>query len=123
MVALTMKFDPTRPKWMQIAEVIRERISDGTYGLGERVPSVLQLEEGFGIAAVTAHKVHRGLRAEGWITTEPGLGSFVSRQAAAGNEQVQAASALEVGAGRRRTTVAHHQRCVPATPPDLRGEA
>ncbi|WP_372446314.1 GntR family transcriptional regulator [Streptomyces chrestomyceticus] len=70
--------------------MIRERIADGTYAPGERVPSVLQLEEEFGIAGVTAHKVHRGLRAEGLINTEPGLGSYVSRQAGAGNEQSRA---------------------------------
>ncbi len=53
---------------------------------------MLQLQEEFGIAAVTAHKVHRGLRAEGLIKTEPGLGSFVSRQAGTGNEQSRAES-------------------------------
>ncbi|MFB1048087.1 GntR family transcriptional regulator [Streptomyces chrestomyceticus] len=80
-----LDFDPMRPRWHQVVDVIRERISDGTYPPGERVPSVLQLQEEFGIANVTAHKVHRGLRAEALINTEAGLGSFVSRQAEAEN--------------------------------------
>ncbi len=80
-----MEFVPDRPRWHQVADVIRERIADGTYAPGERVPSVLQLEEEFGIAGVTAQKVHRGLRAEGLIHTQPGLGSFVSGRT--GDEQ------------------------------------
>ncbi|MBB5116793.1 winged helix-turn-helix domain-containing protein [Streptomyces eurocidicus] len=75
-----IEFVPDIPRWRQVAEVIRERIKDGTYPPRSRVPSVVQLTEEFGIAAMTAHKVHRALREEGRIYTEPGLGSFVSRQ-------------------------------------------
>ncbi|NJP80108.1 winged helix-turn-helix transcriptional regulator [Streptomyces sp. AA8] len=60
--------------------MIRQRIKDGTYPPRSRVPSINQLTEEFGIAAMTAHKVHRGLREEGLIYTEPGLGSYVSQQ-------------------------------------------
>lgn len=59
---------------------MRARIADGTYPPRTRVPSVLQLQAEFGIAAATGQKVHRALRAEGLIYTEPGLGSFVSDQ-------------------------------------------
>ncbi|OQQ13057.1 GntR family transcriptional regulator [Streptomyces sp. M41(2017)] len=58
--------------------MIRGRIADGTYAPRTRVPSVVQLATEFGIAQATAQKVHRGLRDEGLIYTEPGLGSFVS---------------------------------------------
>ncbi len=75
-----IEFAPDRPRWHQVADVIRERIADGTYPAGGRIPSVLQLQEEFGIAGVTAQKVHRGLRAEGLIYTEPGMGSFVSSE-------------------------------------------
>ncbi|UNZ04167.1 hypothetical protein SRIMR7_18575 [Streptomyces rimosus subsp. rimosus] len=40
---------------------------------------MLKLQEEFGIATATSQKVHRGLRAEGLIYTEPGMGSFVSK--------------------------------------------
>jgi hypothetical protein len=66
--------------WKQVAEVIRQRIADGTYPPRTRVPSVIQLATEFGIAQATAQKVHRGLREEGLIYTEPGLGSFVKAQ-------------------------------------------
>lgn len=72
--------DETRPKWRQVAEVIRGRIGDGTYPPGSRVPSVVQIIEEFNIANVTAQKVLRALREEGLIRTEPGMGSFVADQ-------------------------------------------
>lgn len=59
---------------------MRERIADGTYPPGTRIPSVLQLQSEFGIAGATGQKVHRALREEGAIYTEPGLGSFVSKK-------------------------------------------
>ncbi|MEU8525234.1 GntR family transcriptional regulator [Streptomyces sp. NPDC048629] len=61
-----------------MAEVVRQRITGGTYPPRTRVPSVLQLQAEFGIAAATGQKVHRALRSEGLIYTEPGLGSFVA---------------------------------------------
>ncbi|MEV8318034.1 winged helix-turn-helix domain-containing protein [Streptomyces sp. NPDC059900] len=73
-----MEFAPDKPRWRQVAELIRGRIEDGTYPPRTRVPSVVQLTAEFGIANATAHKVLGGLRAEGLTYTEPGLGSFVS---------------------------------------------
>ncbi|MCX4530144.1 GntR family transcriptional regulator [Streptomyces sp. NPDC002596] len=74
-----IEFAPDQPRWRQVAEVIRQRIADGTYAPRTRVPSVLQLQAEFGIAAATGQKVHRALREDGLIYTEPGLGSFVAR--------------------------------------------
>ncbi|MFE5514444.1 GntR family transcriptional regulator [Streptomyces sp. NPDC056529] len=74
-----IEFAPDQPRWRQVADVIRQRIQDGTYPPRTRVPSVLQLQAEFGIAAATGQKVHRALRDEGLIYTEPGLGSFVSQ--------------------------------------------
>jgi len=67
------------PRWKQVADVIRQRIADGTYPPRTRVPSVVQLATEFEIAQATAQKVHAGLRSEGLIYTEPGLGSFVAQ--------------------------------------------
>ncbi|MCA6094102.1 winged helix-turn-helix domain-containing protein [Streptomyces sp. SCA3-4] len=74
-----IEFAPDIPRWRQVADVIRQRIKDGTYPPRTRVPSIVQLMEEFGIATMTAHKVHRALRAEGLIYTEPGMGSYVSK--------------------------------------------
>ncbi|MGW0822158.1 GntR family transcriptional regulator [Streptomyces sp. NPDC002845] len=75
-----MQFVPDIPRWRQVAEVIRRRIEDGTYPPRTRVPSVMQIIAEFGIATATAQKVHQGLRREGLIYTEPGLGSFVAER-------------------------------------------
>ncbi|MFE9440693.1 GntR family transcriptional regulator [Streptomyces sp. NPDC006602] len=75
-----MEFAPDIPRWRQVAEVIRRRIEDGTYPPRTRIPSVVEITAEFGIAAVTAQKVHKGLRQEGLIYTEPGLGSFVTER-------------------------------------------
>ena len=71
-------FEADAPRWRQVADVIRARIADGTYPAKSRVPSVVQIQGEFGIAGATAQKVHRALREEGLIYTEPGLGSFVT---------------------------------------------
>lgn len=73
-----MDFAPDAPRWEQVAEVIRQRIADGTYLPRSRVPSVIQLQGEFGIAQATAQKTLRRLREEGAIYTVPGLGSFVT---------------------------------------------
>lgn len=70
-------YDPTRPKWEQIAEVLRERIADGTLPPRALVSEV-QLESEFGVARGTVRKVTAALREEGLIVTTPGMGSFVA---------------------------------------------
>lgn len=75
-----IEFAPDVPRWRQVADVVRQRIADGTYPPRTRVPSVIQLSTEFGIAQATAQKVHAGLREDGLIYTEPGLGSFVADQ-------------------------------------------
>jgi GntR family transcriptional regulator len=72
------EFEPDRPKWQQVADVIRLRISDGTYP-PKRLVSELSLVQEFGIARDTARKTVRALREEGLIYTVPHLGSFVGQ--------------------------------------------
>ncbi|QNP71412.1 winged helix-turn-helix transcriptional regulator [Streptomyces roseirectus] len=73
------EFDPTRPKWQQIVEVVRARIKSGEYPPRHLVSEV-QLGEEFDVARPTVRKATAALRAEGLITTTPGMGSFVKDQ-------------------------------------------
>ncbi|MFE2562996.1 GntR family transcriptional regulator [Streptomyces mirabilis] len=77
---MSSDLDRTRPVWRQVAAVVAERIGDGTYPAGSKVPSVVELSAEFSIAASTAQKVFAHLKAEGLIRTEVGLGSFVADQ-------------------------------------------
>ncbi|MEV1054339.1 GntR family transcriptional regulator [Streptomyces sp. NPDC049887] len=76
-----MEYDPTRPKWVQIADVIRERIASGEYPPRHRL-SEMQMEEEFDVARITVRKATAALRDEGLITTAHGMGSFVTDQGA-----------------------------------------
>ncbi|MFE7624299.1 GntR family transcriptional regulator [Streptomyces sp. NPDC057509] len=75
---MNIELDETRPKWRQVADILRARIADGTYPTGSRVPSVVAITEEFGIAIVTAQKALKALREEGSIRTEVGMGSYVT---------------------------------------------
>ena len=70
-------YDPTRPKWEQIAEVLRARIASGELPPRSLVSEV-QMEAEFGVARGTVRKVTAALREEGLIVTTPGMGSFVA---------------------------------------------
>ncbi|WP_432139415.1 MULTISPECIES: GntR family transcriptional regulator [unclassified Streptomyces] len=77
---MSPELDRTRPVWRQVAAAIETRIADGTYPVGARVPSVVELASEFGVAASTAQKVLAHLKAEGLIRAEVGLGSFVAKR-------------------------------------------
>ncbi|MGW3913188.1 GntR family transcriptional regulator [Streptomyces sp. NPDC005070] len=73
-------YDPTRPKWEQIAEVLRARIISGELPPRTLVSEV-QMEAEFGVARGTVRKATAALREEGLLVTTPGMGSFVRDQA------------------------------------------
>ncbi|MDX3387752.1 GntR family transcriptional regulator [Streptomyces niveiscabiei] len=73
------EFDPSRPKWQQIADVVRQRIASGEYPPNHLVSEV-RLGEEFDVARVTVRKATAALRAEGLIVTTPSMGSFVRKR-------------------------------------------
>ncbi|MFD8258690.1 GntR family transcriptional regulator [Streptomyces griseoluteus] len=74
-----IEYDPTRPKWEQIADMLRERITSGELA-SRTLISEVQLEAEFGVARGTVRKATAALRDEGLIVTTPGMGSFVADQ-------------------------------------------
>ncbi|MGW3134387.1 GntR family transcriptional regulator [Streptomyces sp. NPDC001139] len=70
-------YDPTRPKWEQIADVLRARIASGELPPRTLISEV-QLEAEFDVARGTVRKATAALREEGLIVTTPGMGSFVA---------------------------------------------
>ncbi len=77
--SLVFEFDPTRPKWQQIAEVVRQRIASGEYPVRGLISEV-KLEQEFGVARETVRKATAALREEGLIVTTRGMGSFVAER-------------------------------------------
>ncbi|MGY1579119.1 winged helix-turn-helix domain-containing protein [Streptomyces sp. MN13] len=73
-----MKWEPDVPRWQQVYAVMRERIVDGTYPAGERLPSVVDVCGEFGISQMTARRVLKELRADGLAAMQPGIGTFVT---------------------------------------------
>ncbi|PZG17960.1 GntR family transcriptional regulator [Nonomuraea aridisoli] len=65
------------PLYVQVADVIQERIAGGQLRTGERVPSEAALEAEFGIARTTARNVARELRRRRLVHTVRGEGTFV----------------------------------------------
>lgn len=69
--------DRTRAIWRQVAQHVIDRIKDGTYPPGSRVPSTLELATELEVASSTSQKALAHLRAEGWLRGEVGIGTFV----------------------------------------------
>ncbi len=66
------------PLYIQLKQIIAERIKDGTYTSGDILPSETQLSQTYRITRQTARRAIGELVKEGLIRTEHGKGSFVS---------------------------------------------
>jgi GntR family transcriptional regulator len=67
------------PPYRQVAAILRARIEDGTYRPGQRLPSIADLVQTYGIARTTAGKALRALVEDGLAEISPGMGTYVSR--------------------------------------------
>jgi DNA-binding GntR family transcriptional regulator len=69
---------PGVPKYQQLAELIRQRILDGTYLTGEQLPPEVTLMQESGYSRDTVRSAVKVLRETGWVTVTHGLGTFVN---------------------------------------------
>nr|BFF22826.1 hypothetical protein GCM10025732_07910 [Glycomyces mayteni] len=69
------------PPYRQIAAELRAGIAAGDLRPGDRVPSVRQIAQRWGVATATANRVMAVLRDEGLVTTRVGAGTVVSDRA------------------------------------------
>ena len=67
---------PVAP-YRQVAAILRQRVSSGEYAPGQRLPSIADLVQEYGIARTTAGKALRLLVAEGLAEMSPGMGVYV----------------------------------------------
>ncbi|MGA4987823.1 TetR/AcrR family transcriptional regulator C-terminal domain-containing protein [Nonomuraea bangladeshensis] len=66
------------PPYQQITAEIRARILTGELRPGERMPSIRQIAQRWGVAVATATKVMAALRDEGLVETKVGAGAVVT---------------------------------------------
>lgn len=74
-----MSIDPddlTAP-YLQLVAILRGRIEDGEYAPGRRLPSLVVMEQEYGLNPKTIRKAIDALKAEGLVVTSPGRGTFV----------------------------------------------
>lgn len=73
-----MKFNPTVPIYLQIMDSIKKDVVTGVLARGERIESVRALSEKFGVNLNTMQRACSELEREQVITTQRGVGSFVT---------------------------------------------
>jgi GntR family transcriptional regulator len=74
-----MRLDPSdaRPAYLQVADHLRQAITSGAYGPGEKLPSGRTLAREYGIAPMTASSALKVLRDEGLIGSLQGRSFYV----------------------------------------------
>jgi DNA-binding GntR family transcriptional regulator len=75
-----LRVDDSQAPYLQVAEELRKAIQTGSLKSGDRLPSIRELRERYGIASMTVQNALRLLRSEGLVYAVPGRGSFVRHQ-------------------------------------------
>lgn len=66
------------PKYLRVADAIRERIRTGVLKPGDRLPSTKQLEAEFGVSYGSIRGAMLVLKAEGLVRGQPGEAVYVT---------------------------------------------
>ena len=68
------------PRYLQVAELIRRRITSGELQPGDAIPSQNTIIQRYGVARMTAHRALQVLVDEGSVVIVPGVGALVARK-------------------------------------------
>ena len=77
--------DSRVPRYLQVASVLRRRIKDGLWAVGDKIATLEELEKEFGVARVTVRQAIDLLHGEGLVKSFQGRGTFVTK--APGNDR------------------------------------
>ncbi|GAA3394729.1 GntR family transcriptional regulator [Streptomyces roseoviridis] len=69
------------PKWRELADKLAERIRNGEYAAGQRLPHIRDLVQAGEGSKSTVHAAYKALEAEGLVTSSRGHGTVVREQA------------------------------------------
>ena len=70
------------PLYLQVKNILKDRILHGTYPIGTNIPSEPQLEDEFSVSKITVRTAIKELVQEGFLETRSGKGTKVVRNAA-----------------------------------------
>lgn len=70
--------EPERPRWLQVMELLRQRILDGAYQPRTKIPSFKQLVQEFGVGMNTVRHAVEDLEDQGYLRAVQPLGTFVT---------------------------------------------
>lgn len=79
----TLNESSSTPLYAQLVAELKAKMQDGTYAVGERIPSEAELDEQYGVSRITVRRAIKELVAEGLLTKKQGKGTFVNAPAAA----------------------------------------
>lgn len=71
-------YSAATPRYVQIADDLRGKITAGAYPPGHKLPSNKELTEQYGVADGTVRAALEELRGEGIVETQSTLGTFVT---------------------------------------------
>ncbi len=88
--------DASQPLYIQLAQMLSERIASGTYAVGELLPTEAELGESYGVSRYTVRQAIQHLRQQGLVTARKGVGTRVQarRSEASYSHSIQALSEL-----------------------------
>jgi GntR family transcriptional regulator len=69
--------DAFEPAYSQLAGILRQRIVEGEFHAGDRLPTEAELIRAYGLSPVTVRRAIKILVDEGSVTATPGRGTFV----------------------------------------------
>lgn len=78
---LAMEFKNTKGIFLQIADSISEKVMEGKYSPGEKIPSVRDLATELGVNPNTIMRTYSELQSRGIIDNKRGVGYYVSENA------------------------------------------
>jgi DNA-binding transcriptional regulator YhcF (GntR family) len=76
-----MEFINNKGIYLQIADNLSEKVIEGKYPPGEKIPSVRDLATDIGVNPNTVMRTYTELQSRGIIENKRGIGFFVSEQA------------------------------------------
>ena len=73
---ISINYRDNRPIYEQVRDSLRQLITSGAIPPGGKLPSVRELAAELAINPNTIQRAYRELESEGYITSQPGRGSF-----------------------------------------------